>query len=290
MLTRRQSFSTRAKKINTKKHVPGQAQAAIGVAPPGSMPTASPTAPHETPGYEALALRRGRLARRPSLAPAIPRVGLAGGGLAVFISLFIHWYHVNYYDGYGYAASGGANAWRLFSTLQVFLCLFAVVLVAVAGLDFLRDRQPDRPKSRMSGLPLVALFVGALTALLAFIHLFDMPYSTLVKLDGGSETVTTGVVLALVGGLVATASAVELALRRQSFALVSQGWKQPKGPSNRMELVHSAPDGARSRESAAYLDELERLDELRRNGALTPEEFASAKAAVLESASSQPAS
>jgi hypothetical protein len=230
--------------------------------------------------------------RLASSAFTLPRFALAGSGVLLFVSLFIHWYHFSYSNAYtGDSFSRGANAWRLFSTLQVFLCIFAVALVAFAVVDFLIDRsRPTQP--RASGLPLIALVLGSLTALLAFIHIFDKPYATLFTLAGASETTTTGVVLALVAGLIAMGAATQLAVLRHSFRLASEwlgGWGARRDPTPRLHSQLTTDTGSLSgpspRRSASYLEDLERLDDLRRKGVLTEEEFTHAKAALLVPAS-----
>jgi hypothetical protein len=92
----------------------------------------------------------------------------AASGLALLVVMFLPWYGVDVNVG-GFSASESANAWEVFSTIDVLLFLVAVVAVGAAAAK-LADVVPE-------GLPVAAIVTGAgaLALLLIVFRIIDVP-------------------------------------------------------------------------------------------------------------------
>lgn len=229
--------------------------------------------------------------------PRILDLTLLGSALALFITLFFPWYHVSATSGNGLLPAGvsvNANAWDSFDSMQIFLCLFAILLAAVAAWELLTASPRGAHWPRFSALPLAAVFAGGLSALLTFIHLFSIPDQGALAALGFSISLSWGIFVALLAALVATAAAVQLAMVRGSFERAATGFRS-LGSAAATEIKSNQAGGQATTGTSTPLssrpqsevEELERLSQLRRSGALTEEEFAAAKQRLLGHAPNQ---
>ena len=89
-------------------------------------------------------------------------------GLALLVVMFLPWYGVDVNVG-GFSASESANAWEVFSIIDVLLFVVAAIAVAVAAARLADVAQPD--------LPVAAIVTGAgvLAVLLILYRILDVP-------------------------------------------------------------------------------------------------------------------
>ena len=132
-----------------------------------------------------------------------PAGGLAAlSGAVLFGSLFLTWYSNPealelYADLPEQEINIDANAWQVFSGIDLLLALCAVAGVA-CGLALILSRRLDaRPRER-SDVASVVIAAGALAAGLAVYRLVEIPLDPL----RGEVTVEIGLYVALVAGLV----------------------------------------------------------------------------------------
>ncbi len=90
-------------------------------------------------------------------------------GLALFLFLFLPWYGVDVSVA-GFSSSESANAWEVFSYIDILLFLVAAVAVGVAVLRLADvDLPPDLP------VPTIVAGLGALAVLLVLYRILDVP-------------------------------------------------------------------------------------------------------------------
>jgi hypothetical protein len=221
----------------------------------------------------------GSASRRARQEPRVLAATALAGAIALFVSLFLPWY-----DGSFNGRAGDANAWNMFGSLQVFLCEFAVLLAVLAIWELVVRSSRREQSQRYSALPVLGILAGGVSALLAFIHLFDVPYRALVAPFGFSITISFGIFIALAAALVATVAFSRLAVLERSFQQLTAAIR-PAGSTSatRTEGVSTRPqNGNRApAEQATFLDELDRLAHFQRTGILTEEEFLAAKRRLL---------
>jgi hypothetical protein len=223
--------------------------------------------------------------------PHILDLALLGSAIVLFVALFLPWYHVSVGAGvFGNTTgiSGDSNAWDSFSSMQVFLCLFAIGIAAIAGWELLTASPKGAGLPRYPVLLVLAVFAAGLSALLVFIHLFDIPGQGVASGFNISITVTYGIFIALLAALAATAAAVQLALIRRSFEQAAASFRSLGSTAATETTSHQAGEQATAGPSTSeasgrqsQVDELDRLAQLRESGALTEEEFAAARQRLL---------
>lgn len=117
---------------------------------------------------------------------------IAGGaGIALLIVMFLPWYDVSA-EFSGFSASESANAWEVFSFVDIVLFLTAVAAVAVAVLS---------AQNRLAALPVPAgqllLGLGALATLLVVFRILSVPDGG-IDVDGVDVGRKIGVFLGLI--------------------------------------------------------------------------------------------
>lgn len=95
---------------------------------------------------------------------------IAGGsGLALLVVMFLPWYGVDVSAG-GFSASESANAWEVFSGIDIVLFLVGALAVGVAGARLAGvDLPPDLPVGT------IVAGAGALAVLLILFRILDVP-------------------------------------------------------------------------------------------------------------------
>ena len=95
---------------------------------------------------------------------------IAGGSaLALFIIMFLPWYGAKAEAGGGFSASGDANAWESFSSIDIVLLLVVLVVAGLVAARAANATPADVPA------PLIVLGAGALALALIAYRLVDLP-------------------------------------------------------------------------------------------------------------------
>jgi hypothetical protein len=110
----------------------------------------------------------------------------AGGGLVLFISLFLNWYSVNVkaggsaFGGSGLSQSESGTGWEALSFIDILLFACAVAAITVAILRVANMIPPRGPVSP----GIVLLGVGALATLLVLFRIISIPHGDVPDVPG----------------------------------------------------------------------------------------------------------